>query len=1052
MCRFFAFGAFLGLILFVLDVDQAGLSGASEIVKPVVQYKDVKLNGHKFTLPVGFEITLCASSDVVPRPISAAFDDKGRLYVSDSSGSNEKPDVQLQKKPHRILRLEDKDADGRFEHVTVFADNMMFPEGTMWLDGSLYVAAPPSIWKLTDKDGDGVAEFREEWFQGKTLTGCANDLHGPYAGPDGFVYWCKGAFAKQDYKLSGSFPLSTNASHIFRSKADGTSFEHVMTGGMDNPVDVAFTPTGERIFTTTFFQHPANGLRDGLIHAVYGGIYGKVHGVLNSHPWTSPEVMPVLSHMGAAAPCGLHAYESGSFGVDYQGNLFACSFNMRKITRHQLEYQGAGLVSKDSDFLVSDQIDFHPTDVIEDADGSLLVIDTGGWYKLCCPTSQPGLVKPDVRGAIYRIRKINSVAKADPHGIKIDFKNSTVKELVHLLSDDRFIVRKKAIDALVLKGDKAVEEILESKVSDNQEDARIAGVWALCKLGTPKALLALKTKLKDSSQKVRLAALNAISLHRSNLHGPEIHALLKNSTPPEQRLAAEIVGRTKDAKAISLILSVAEKTNDRVLSHALTYALYEIQDFDAVCDGLSSKNPNIRRVCLHALEMGKPEKLEVDWLLADLNSGDKSLRDSAWWIVSRHGEWGDKLAPYLQKALENTKENDPAILDLFGRLGTLHQAPLISGILADLVSKESAKPALRMMALRTMASSGIKDAPESWIKSILTSMKSGDKSVELESLKTLKALRLSSARFALVADNVLTLAVDGGKDPEMRLLAFSLMPSGFKITDGDFESLFLKSLGSDKPISTRISTAETMAKAKLSMVQLSSLVKVFEKASPAEIDRLLDVYTGLNDEAIGKALLSSIRKSPSVGSIRMELVKDKLKKLGADVQKEIEQLQVDMRAQISRQNEKLEAILPLVSMGDISKGKVVFQNAKAACMVCHAIGYLGGKVGPDLTKIGQIRSERDLLEAILLPSASFVRSYEPIKVATSAGKIFQGLIKSESPDEIVLITGPDQQARILRSDIETMEPGNVSVMPAGLDQQFTPQELADLVAFLKASK
>ena len=53
-----------------------------------------------------------------------------------------------------------------------------------------------------------------------------------------------------------------------------------MTGGMDNPVDVVFTPGGERIFTTTFFQHPGGGQRDGLIHAVYGGIYGKDHDVI----------------------------------------------------------------------------------------------------------------------------------------------------------------------------------------------------------------------------------------------------------------------------------------------------------------------------------------------------------------------------------------------------------------------------------------------------------------------------------------------------------------------------------------------------------------------------------------------------------------------------------------------------------------------------------------------------------------------------------------------------------------------------------------------------
>ena len=85
---------------------------------------------------------------------------------------------------------------------------MMFPEGTMWLDGSLYVAAPPSIWKLTDTDGDGVADRREEWFHGKTLTGCANDLHGPYAWPDGWIYWCKGAFAEQTYERAGKPPWS----------------------------------------------------------------------------------------------------------------------------------------------------------------------------------------------------------------------------------------------------------------------------------------------------------------------------------------------------------------------------------------------------------------------------------------------------------------------------------------------------------------------------------------------------------------------------------------------------------------------------------------------------------------------------------------------------------------------------------------------------------------------------------------------------------------------------------------------------------------------------
>ena len=111
-----------------------------------------------------------------------------------------------------------------------------------------------------------------------------------------------------------------------------------MTGGMDNPVDVVFTPGGERIFTTTFFVHPGGGQRDGLIHAIYGGIYGKVHDPIfqPAHKWTGPEVMPPLLHMGPAAPCGLTRYESDSFGKAYQDNLFACYFNLHKVSRHVL--------------------------------------------------------------------------------------------------------------------------------------------------------------------------------------------------------------------------------------------------------------------------------------------------------------------------------------------------------------------------------------------------------------------------------------------------------------------------------------------------------------------------------------------------------------------------------------------------------------------------------------------------------------------------------------------------------------------------------------------
>ena len=103
------------------------------------QTHQVKLNGHTFTLPQGFTIELAAGADLAPRPIVADFDEKGRLYVCDSSGSNEKVAEQLEKKPHRIVRLESTKGDGKFDKQTVCQERDV-PGRAMWLNGSLYVA------------------------------------------------------------------------------------------------------------------------------------------------------------------------------------------------------------------------------------------------------------------------------------------------------------------------------------------------------------------------------------------------------------------------------------------------------------------------------------------------------------------------------------------------------------------------------------------------------------------------------------------------------------------------------------------------------------------------------------------------------------------------------------------------------------------------------------------------------------------------------------------------------------------------------------------------
>lgn len=1033
------------------------------------------LNGQKFTLPDGFKIELVAASPLVDRPITADFDEQGRLYVADSSGSNDPVQKQLDERTHRIVRLEDLDGDGKFDKSIVFADKMMFPEGTLWYDGSLYVAAPPSIWKLTDTNGDGVADKREEWFAGKTLTGCANDLHGPYLGPDGWIYWCKGAFAEQTYEQPGKKPLVTKASHIFRRRADGTGpIENVMTGGMDNPVDVVFTLGGERLFTTTFLQNPGGGLRDGIIHAVYGGVYGKVHNVTDFHPRTG-ELLPPLIHMGAAAPCGLVRAESKAFSTRDRENVFACQFNMHKVSRHELKPAGATFESTDSDFVVSDNIDFHPTDIIEDADDSLVICDTGGWYKLCCPTSQ--LSKPDVLGAIYRVRRESQRSTEDPRGARIRWDELKAAELAQLLDDNRFAVRQRAIHLLGRKGMdavKALEPILrvgedgtvlnEADLVDPSkgarrrrasETARLNAIWTLTRVDLPEARALVRGALYDPSLTVRQASLQSVSLWRDHAAMPEVLQLLNICHPRNQRLAAEVLGRLGDKTAVPSLLAATGLTKgplDRVLEHGLTYALIEIADPVATAMALGSDHPAVQRAAMIALDQMPGGHMEPARVVALLSSNEPSLKETSLWLLGRHPEWGDSLESYLR--IELAKVNRPADRDdeLVKLLARFAGTPRIQELLAAVAGAAGtdANQTSRRVSLAAMQKSGLKLLPDSWVAPLTLLIAGAEDSLKAMAVSVVRSLPLPKAGTEGLATALRQLAMDEKETADRRIEAIAALPAGSSPLNNVMFSLLLGNLGEHASVATRSAAVESLNRARLTSQQQSELADVIVDVGPLELNRLLGVFESATDESVGLKLIAGLKRSPVLTSLRVDMVKPRIAKFPAMVQHAAEELYAAINIEAGRQKERLDELAGSLGQGDIRRGQLVFQTSKVACSACHAIGYLGGTIGPDLSRIGKIRTERDLLEALLFPSVSFVRSYEPVLIVTKSGKSFNGLIRRETPDEITLATGAKEEVRISRDEIEEIRPGTVSIMPAGLDTQLTKEQIADLLAFLKS--
>ena len=1056
------------------------LALVASVVLATANGATTNLNGRTFTLPDGFSIELVATAPLVERPISISFDERGRLYATDSSGSNEKGPTQYERKDHRIVRLEDTDGDGRFDKSVMFADKMMFPEGAMFYEGSLYVAAPPQIWKLTDTNGDGVADKREVWHDGKTLTGCANDLHGPYLGLDGWIYWTKGAFSEQRYTLPNGKPFVSRASHIFRARPDGTGIEPVLTGGMDNPVGVAFHSTGERFLSCTFVQ-PGGGKRDGLLHAIYGGVYGKEQSALDGHARTG-DLMPVMTHMGAAAPCGLTTYRSRILGADWSDNLLACYFNLHKVVRHELIADGATFKTKDTDLLASDHVDFHPTDVLEDADGSILIVDTGGWYKICCPTSQ--LAKPDVLGGIYRLRKVGMPRREDPRGLKLNWPALKPAELAKLLADERLYVRQRAIHELGKRGEPAVSALRESVLKGSASDTRRDAVWSLSRISGPAAREAVRTALNDTDASVRRAALHVVSVWRDMKAVGRVQGFLGHdeTNAPLMRVAAETAGRLGATNLFKPLLSSTWATTGwsdtncfgsavgkRVLNHSLVYALVEANEPDALkwayagavgsCGtGLFDTSAMLVTTWLTARDqmwdrsLSAKEISEVLRFAQRDSLGGRAIHEAVQTIWGRHPEWAGELAGYFRTRLASAhlqEERD----ELAAVLPRVAKSPVIQVLLADTLRDQASFPAeAPLLALRAMSDAALKDTPPRWLDELVVTLADSSPPLVKQSAATARALNWPKPGHAALTEALGHVGRNDSAPMDVRVEALVAIPGGLATVEPKLFDFILTAIQPSQPMLTRSAASTVLAKAKLSSEQQLAMADTMKGISPLDAPRLLPVFEKSPSEELGLKLVASLKDSTGLRGLRVDLLKPLLAKYPKSVQDAGAELLTVLNADAAKQRAHLEELAPTLRDGDVRRGHQLFSSQKAACSTCHAIGYLGGKLGPDLTRIGQVRTEMDLLESIIYPSASFVRSYEPFTVVVKGGEDVTGIVRKDAPDEVVLANGPETEARIARADVVEMRPGKVSLMPDGLEQALTRQELADLLAFLKASK
>ena len=139
--------------------------------------------------------------------------------------------------------------------------------------------------------------------------------------------------------------------------------------------------------------------------------------------------------------------------------------------------------------------------------------------------------------------------------------------------------------------------------------------------------------------------------------------------------------------------------------------------------------------------------------------------------------------------------------------------------------------------------------------------------------------------------------------------------------------------------------------------------------------------------------------------------------------------------------------------GDAAQGKVLFNDPqKLACSKCHSVDGHGSKAGPDLFSVGDQFARRDIIEAILQPSASIAVGYSTTTLELNSGEAVSGILKESSDSEMELATADGQRVRVATKEIKSQKGSTVSLMPEGLALGISTREFCDLVQYLVTLK
>jgi putative heme-binding domain-containing protein len=230
-----------------------------------------------------------------------------------------------------------------------------------------------------------------------------------------------------------------------------------------------------------------------------------------------------------------------------------------------------------------------------------------------------------------------------------------------------------------------------------------------------------------------------------------------------------------------------------------------------------------------------------------------------------------------------------------------------------------------------------------------------------------------------------------------------------------------------------------------------------EPAVAAEfLSRWKQLTPPLRDEAVTVLLSRPIWHEPLIAALekgdvpisqvsipqRSRLVAIRDEKLAARAKKVLASVTIGPRKQVIDRYQESLAL-----KGDAARGQIVYRRE---CMNCHKLRGEGHDVGPSLETI-QHRSPQEILIHVLDPNREVSPNFLDYTVRLTDGRVLTGLIAAETDAGLTLRRAQNQEDTVLRSEIDDITSSGKSLMPEGVEQKITPQDLADLITYLRQS-